>query len=427
MNTVVQKAGDIFLSTRERKLLTLSAVSLAAVYVFCIVCLDPSDDIPVFYGNWLSLRSGELPYVDFSFGNPPLSLLFIAIPGALSSDLQGYYCLHAAEMMILAWSSVYLVMKISGRLGLNRFRTTALYFVVLLMYSEEIVKKLDMAVAITVLLALYMFLQRRFTLSYATLIIGAMIKVYPVVLIPVFIMVNLADRSDPRRFRNVAAGLAVIAAAAAIVFAAMGVCGLSVDRVVDVFTQQAGRDFQIESVMGNILQIFGMLGLYSYELVGRSYTYNVECAPADALSGCWVIVTVAAYILLMWAVWHFRLRTDTGPADRDRVLVLSSASAVLVVLLTFMIFSTQYMLWIITLLPFVIQGEKDTKKRRILQSLYLLQFVILVPLMLWLLFGSGEAFAAASVFVRNMMLLFILLYCIGEITGRRIVMRTASI
>ena len=47
--------------------------------------------------------------------------------------------------------------------------------------------------------------------------------------------------------------------------------------------------------------------------------------------------------------------------------------------------------------------------------------------MLWLLFGSGEAFAAASVFVRNMMLLFILLYCIGEITGRRIVMRTASI
>ena len=109
------------------------------------------------------------------------------------------------------------------------------------------------------------------------------------------------------------------------------------------------------------------------------------------------------------------------------MLVLSSASAVLVVLLTFMIFSTQYMLWIITLLPFVIQGEKDTKKRRILQSLYLLQFVILVPLMLWLLFGSGEAFAAASVFVRNMMLLFILLYCIGEITGRRIMMRTASI
>lgn len=427
MSDTVRILRDAFSSTEERKLLTVSAVSLAAVYLFCIVFLDPSDDVPVFYGNWLSLREGMLPYVDFSFGNPPLSFMFIAIPGALSWDLYSYYCFQAAEMTVLAWLSVYMVMKISGRLGLDRFRVTAMYLLLLLMYSEELVKKLDMAVALSVLLAVYLFLQRRFPSAYFVLIIGAMIKVYPVVLIPVFIMANLSERSDPARFRNALNGPVLMSGTVAAAFVAMAVSGMSVERIIDVFVQQSGRDFQIESVVGNLLQIFGMLGLYSYEIVSRNFTYNVECAPGDAVSGVWAFVTLVVYLLVLYVIWHFGFGKDMEAGERDATTVRASAAVLLVVLLTFMVFSTQYMLWIITLLPFVIGLERDVRARRILWVIYMMQFAVLLPLMVWLLFGVGEAFAAVSVLVRNASLFLVLLYCVGAIAGRRIWPRSLSI
>lgn len=427
MSDMVHRLKEAFSSTKERKLLTVSAVLLTAVYLFCIAFLDPSDDVPVFYGNWLSIREGMLPYVDFSFGNPPLSFVFIVIPGLFSWDLYSYYVFQAAEMTVLAWLSVYMVMKISGRLGLNRFRVTAMYLLLLLMYSEELVKKLDMAVALSVLLALYLFLQRRFPSAYLVLLIGAMIKVYPVVLIPVFMMANLSERSDPARLHNALGGLALTLGAVAAAIAAMAVLGMSADRIIDVFTQQSGRDFQIESVAGNLLQIFGMLGLYSYEIVSRNFTYNVACAPGDAVSGVWVAVTMVSYLLLLYVIWHSGFGREMETGERDAVTVRASVAAVLVVLLTFMVFSTQYMLWVITILPFVIGLEGDVRDRRILWIIYLMQFAILLPMMFWLLFGVGEAFAAVSVLVRNASLFLILFYCVGAIAGRRILSRSVSI
>ncbi len=427
MNDTVRRLEEAFSSTGERKLLTVSAVALAAVYVFCIVFLDPSDDVPVFYRDWLALEGGRLPYVDFSFGNPPLSFLFIAIPGILSWDLYSYYCFQAAEMTVLAWLSVYMVMKISGRLGLNRFRVTAMYLLLLLMYSEELVKKLDMAVALSVLLAVYLFLQRRFPSAYLVLILGTMIKLYPAVLIPVFMMANLSERSAPARLRNALNGLLLVLGTVAAVFAAMAVLGLSADRIMDIFTQQSGRSFQIESVVGNLLQIFGMLGLYAYEIVGNNHTYIVECAPGDAISGVWVIVTAVSYLILLYVIWHFRFDKGTEAEERDAMTVRASAAAVLVILLTFMVFSTQYMLWIITLLPFVIGLEKDLRTRRTLWVIYLIQFAVLLPLMVWLLFGTGEAFAAASVLIRNVSLFLVLLYCVGAIADCRTRSRSVSI
>jgi hypothetical protein len=85
-----------------------------------------------------------------------------------------------------------------------------------------------------------------------------------------------------------------------------------------------------------------------------------------------------------------------------------------------MVFSTQYMLWIVTLLPFAIMGEKGPSARLRMQAAYLALFPVLLPLMVWYLFGIGEAAAALSVLVRNLLLLWFALRIISMLSGRRL-------
>ena len=144
----------------------------------------------MWYAKWQLIEGGALPYRDFNFSYPPLALALFIIPGLASGTAEGFYAVFSAQMLAIAWLTVLLVSRTASRMGLDGFRTAALYFIVLLMYSTELTKKLDIAAVAAVLSAMWIWLSGRRTGSYLMLVVGALVKIYPVFLIPVFLMAS---------------------------------------------------------------------------------------------------------------------------------------------------------------------------------------------------------------------------------------------
>lgn len=399
----------------ERALMIFSGACLLIIWLFCNLVLGPADDVLVWNRNWNRIEDGLVPYLDFSFAYPPLALALEAIPGILTESEEGFYAIFSAQMLLFAWASVWLVAKVADKLGQSGFRTGALYFIVLLFYSTELTKKMDIVPAVTVLLALYYYLSARDLPAYAVLLIGGLIKIYPLLLAPVFIIDAFARKSSERRtgaVKGVAMILIVFAAAVVGLLAA----GFSLSETADVFLHQSGRNFQIESVPGNLFLILGMLGLGGYEIVSHAHTYNVESDIADLCDGWWLWLSAALVIVSYIVFWHYRRKAS--PEEAENALVKGMVLSVLTLLLTFMVFSTQYMLWIVTLLPLMIMAEQDGRTRLTMQALFLLLFPVLLPQMIWYLFDWGEALGAVSVLIRNLLLLWFLAYALRGLQGR---------
>lgn len=370
----------------------------------------------MWYAKWQLIEGGALPYRDFNFSYPPLALALFIIPGLASGTAEGFYAVFSAQMLAIAWLTVLLVSRTASRMGLDGFRAAALYFIVLLMYSTELTKKLDIAAAAAVLSAMWLWLSGRRTGSYLMLVLGALVKIYPVFLIPVFLMASYLAPGGDRRI-GILKGIAAAAGLGVAAVLMMLAAGVPMSGLSEAFLSQAGRSFQAESVPGNITHLLGLLGIFDYGVAESAHTYIITQGPLAGLRDGWIWAVAVMCILSYIAVWVFGKRSSAGgPA---RVLALGSCLTVLAVLLSYMVFSTQYMLWIVTLLPFVIMGEKGPSARLRMQAAYLALFPVLLPLMAWYLFGIGEAAAALSVLVRNLLLLWFALRIISMLSGRR--------
>jgi hypothetical protein len=206
--------------------------------------------------------------------------------------------------------------------------------------------RFDLVPAAATVAAYWAVRERRFTLAYGLLAAGALLKLYPALLVPLVALEQYRTldlhplRSAPPR--QVVRGVALVAGA---IVAAFGIAAvLEPSGWLEPFVYNASRPLQVESVPATILWLSGLLGLHvapdhsfhSYNLIGSAAAELSLLADVGLLGGC------------LWVYWQ----QLNGRIAFGRAITL----CLLVIVCTDRVFSPQYLMWVV---PMVAITERD--------------------------------------------------------------------
>jgi predicted membrane protein len=234
-------------------------------------------------------------------------------------------------------------------------------------------------------------LARRERFACGAITAGFVAKIYPLVLLPVALVVLWRKR----RWRGVAEGVgvsAVVAAAGFVPFLVWAPHGLW-----EGMWRQASRPLQIESFAASFWFVAHQAGLHVHTV--KSYgSDNLVTPGADAaatLSGVAVAVALVA-------IWIWFARSAAGPDE----IALACAAAVVAYVAFNKVFSPQYLVWLFPLVPLV-------RGRRGLWATVLLAVVtgmtqIWEPSRYGDLFKHAEAWVSVLLFARDLLVIALL-------------------
>lgn len=336
-------------STRDRCLLGAAGAVLLVLYLF-FSSGEPRDDVLVFYDYAMRFRDGGVPYADFNDFYPPLAWAFILLPGLLATDLQTYFRVYAGIATIAMFLTLAVIMRICRRQGIRTDAAVLAYMVVTVLYYNHAIRKFDIEAVLFLALSIMFFLERRYGLAYPMAVVGGMIKLFPLVAVPVFLIMAVRD---PSSRRGTARGLMCSVVLAAAVFVPL-MLTFGPSEVTIFLGGNSGRGFQSESVTATVSELVcGLLGIGS-ERVPAYGTTDVVNPICNALSGPWMLVMAVLMVASLLLVWR---RSDDRPGseeDRTRFLAASLFLAMSVFILSNKVFSTQYIQWLYPMIPLLL-------------------------------------------------------------------------
>jgi uncharacterized membrane protein len=280
---------------------------------------------------------------DFWLGSPPLRSLPAEYPllSLVPFTLTLLPPLHDFVSVFGAWM---LLLFLAGYVALRR-RESAQAAEVCGVYLAvgcfaTVLGRYDLVPAAATVMAYWAARQRRFTLAYALLAAGTLLKLYPVLLLPILVLEHYQAlglrplRAAPPR--SVLRGVALFAVAVVAVFAATAL--LNPGGWLGPFVYNAHRPLQVESVPASLLWLSGLVGLstapdhsfHSYNLVGQADGVLSALTDLALVGGC------------LWIYW----RQMQGRLS----FAQAAALCVLVVVCTNRVFSPQYLMWVLPLL-----------------------------------------------------------------------------
>jgi hypothetical protein len=311
------------------------------------------------YGD--KIAQGEMPYRDFRLEYPPGAVPVFVLPSLGHEGDRAAYDRWFDRLMALCGCLAIGGAGIALRaLGASTARTAAalgLVAVSPLLVGSVVLSRFDLWPASLAVLAIAALLHERLTLG--ALALGAAIgaKLWPVVLAPLVVAHVWRTRG-----RHAAAAwtleLVIVDTAIFLPFAVLSPDGLRAS-----FHAQIARPLQLESLGGSVLialhHVFGT----KLHVVTTFGSQNLTGTGAHAAE----IVTTVAGALALTAVWILYARR---PADGER-LVAHAAAAVAAVLAFGKVFSPQFVIWLVPLVPLV-RGRRGAAAGGLLASALLL-------------------------------------------------------
>jgi 4-amino-4-deoxy-L-arabinose transferase-like glycosyltransferase len=241
-----------------------------------------------------------------------------------------------------------------------------------------------------------------------------MIKLYPAVLFPIFIIPFIADKE----WKEVIKGsLAFIITSLAVV---LPIILFQPDLLSGFIGYHADRPLQMESVLASFIYPFMMLGLTDAVIeFGTSLSDNLVGPLPDALAPLMTPLMIAS-ILAVYVFFAYMLKKADDAENRETVRLRLFANAVLLSVMLFIImgkvFSAQYLIWMIPPFIFLLMVSPDRRTARNMLivliaaiALTQLEFAYIVGYL-----GGGantDYLGMMIILVRNVMMI-ILLYLI---------------
>ena len=272
-----------------------------------------------------------VPYRDFDLEYPPGALPMFVLPSlAPHSQYQHVFQLLGALCLAAAAFAAWLI---AGP------RAALLTAVAPLALGSVVLSRFDLWPAALVALALAAALRRRPTLSALLMGVAFSAKLWPAVLVP--LVVIWLVRGEGRRAAARWLGVAVAAAASCF----LPFVALSPSGVAHSFHAQLSRPLQLESLGSAVLialhhtvgSTLSVVSGYGSQNVAGTGTHAVEVATA---------VAGAVGLLLAYAAF-----TRSEASDDD--LLRYGAGAVAVTLAFGKVFSPQFLIWLMPLVPLV--------------------------------------------------------------------------
>lgn len=275
------------------------------------------------YARWAAILSdGRFPAGDVNWQYPPAAALAVLAP----SWLPGDYLVGFLTIAVLADLGVLLLLRRGGEAG------AWVWIAGVPLLGPIAYARYDIVVALAAVAALV--LAARPVVSGALIGLGAMLKVWPVLLLV-----------GARRPGATALGAAGAAAAIATALA------LLLPGSLDFLSPQRGRGIQIESVPGTVFLVgrhLGWDGTSELRFGAREWVGS-GVDPVRLLAP---VLTVIALAALAWLAWRHR---KAEPAD-------VALTAVLLAVVTSRALSPQYLLWLVAVAA-VCLTRRETAQR----------------------------------------------------------------
>jgi uncharacterized membrane protein len=288
-----------------------------------------------FYEAWgTQIANHQVPYRDFHLEYPPGALPMLVLPTylrKLASYHGSYYDWLRVEILACQLLALVAMAFALARLGASRTRAYPA------LCGAAVASAVLGPVAFFHYDAFPALLAGRGVLACAFAAVGAVAKVFPILLIP-FALVELWQRG---RWRAVAAGLAAVLAVFAVVvgpFAAVAPHGLGW-----ALHRESRRPLEDESVGASIFVAAHELVGYHLHIVVSAGSHNFGGAGPHAVVRALAVLTIVA-LVAVYALW---LRSRRGPDD----LVLAATAAITAYIVFSKVFSPQYLVWLIPLVP----------------------------------------------------------------------------
>ena len=123
------------------------------------------------------------------------------------------------------------------------------------------------------------------------------------------------------------------------------------DSIKSLVEYHLQRGIQLESTYSSFLLIFDKLGLTQVNTVFNFGSWNLAGGPAEALTK---LSSYLLVILLLIAYWFIYRRTKPGKSQSTRLWAYALL-VLCIVLITSKVLSPQYLIWLIPVLPLVLQ------------------------------------------------------------------------
>ncbi len=340
--------------TKRRRNLCLMAFALLHALIFFVVFkagvyrgfADPDMSLPYLYASRMAL--GDAPYRDFAVEYPPLALLFMLVPRLFTPFASPYLWGFTLEILLFDFLALLLVASFSERLKLSLWQALAVYTLLLLAIGPIIINRYDLIPAVMALAAVYFFARGNARFAWALLALGAMTKLFPALLAPLFFIYD-CGRGQARRAWQGAAVFVVAAAVIALPFIILSPGGFAAS-----FTYHADRGLQIESLPASLLLLGEKLGLTSLAIERSAGSTNVVSPLADTLATISPLLVLVALALVYWLYFRRERGSFLNGKSRDdssASLISFSLLAILAFMLLGKVLSPQFIIWLLPFMP----------------------------------------------------------------------------
>ena len=270
------------------------------------------------------LAGGTLPYSSgFSLEYPPLALVPMWLARVLGGSGTDYETAFGALMVLASLATLFLVDALGGRRAAWLFAFTPLAAGAVLRTHFDLVPA---AVLVGALLALA---RGRTTTGFAVLGVGAMVKGFPAVIVPVA-GAWLWARGERRALARGLAAFAAVVVVVSLPFVGQG--------YFDAFRFHVDRPVQVESTPAVVrYALGGSRGTGSTSMADRYGSNGLVEGSADAVETAFTALLLATLALLAWLA---TLRAD------PRHLLVCCAAAVVAFVALGKVFSPQYVAWL---------------------------------------------------------------------------------
>lgn len=315
----------------------------------------------LFYIIYQKVTAGQRPYIDFFIEYPPLVAYWIAGPWAWLGrwvdigkfEFRGLYILGLGLWLLVAfWWQTSLFRQIKLPDKKTRFMLWLTFLHILISYTV-IFTRFDIFPAVLTLVgfsAYLAFLQNSkpifFVLAVLLISLGGFLKIYSFVLLPLLVLVEILQK----RYRN-------------LVWLGLGfslILSFNLPFVLDGYERFQGflayqrhRSLQIESLYAGFLFLLEKFKLVSNPLELQSGARAITSRLAFQI-GAWtqpivVSLLVGQFLYLGWQL--FKVKNMLASCQLQEILALQALCYVLTFVLFNFIFSPQYLVWLILLVP----------------------------------------------------------------------------
>ena len=386
---------------RQRRFdpLALLHLSVGVAMTLLVVISQPAEGDPTVFSTIAGESARSLvAYRDYPAEYPPLALVQIDLPRLLGGPSPQTY------ILIFTFISVLVTLATGAAiywLARRRWSTespanaTLLFTGLVLAGAPLVFWRFDILAALLTTLGLVAYALCRPAWSGLALGLGALTKLYPGTLVPIFALAQLFERHVRWAVLVVAGAALAVVAVMAQVFLVAGTGAFS------FLAYQQERGVEIESVSGGIALLASVLGRVNTAISFGFGSWQVSSPIIDALSIPQLVLNAVLLAALLAGLWiSFSREARNGGRIEPETLVRYSLAALLVVMLINKVLSPQYLVW---LLPFAALLPSR-------QSVLLLVIVVLTVLLYPLGFESLLRVEPAAVLELNLRNLLLLVY-----------------